>query len=558
VITVASEAALQAAVDTLTSGTTIVLQPGTYRLTRELRIRNGLTNVGIRGATTSRDDVVILGSGMESPGINIALKVENAQDVLIANLSIGQAYWHALQLQGEAGAERVRMYNVRLFDTGQQLLKSTVDPGNPNGVDDVTVEYSLIEYSQIGPSHGYTEGIDVHHGARWTIRHNLFRNIRVPESAPDKYRPAILMWSGSRDTVVHGNMFVNCERGIIFGLGPQAGYVNSHVGGAIYNNVIWRAEPTNADAGISLWDSPGTQVVHNTVIQNGTYPNAIEYRFPSTTGVTIANNLTDGAIGQRDGAQAAVVANYTAAAAELFVDAGSGDLHLATAASQAIDQGVVVPEVGWDWDGDTRPSGTAPDLGADEARLAASVPVNQPPVAAFTTSVASGPAPLTVTFDGSSSSDPEGAPLTYAWSFGDGGTAAGASVTRVYTAPGSFTATLTVQDSAGATATSTATIAVSAPAIVLQPPTDLRATASRSVVNLAWTDIATGESRYVVERAVAGPTLRYKRIATLPANASTFADRNVKRRTDYVYRVAPTGANGQPAGYSNPAPIRVP
>jgi PKD repeat protein len=295
--------------------------------------------------------------------------------------------------------------------------------------------------------------------------------------------------------------------------------------------------------------------VHNTVIQNGTYPNAIEYRFPSTTGVTIANNLTDGAIRQRDGAQAAVGANYTAASAEMFVNPGSGDFHLAPAASNAVDQGLVVPDVARDWDGDTRSLGLAPDLGADELRQA---PVNQAPIAAFTASATSGAAPFTVSFNAGSSADPEGGPLTYAWDFGDGGTAAGASATHVYGSPGSFIATLTVQDAAGTKATSSATIAVSGAAISLQPPTDLRATASRSVVNLAWTDRATGESGYVIERAVAGRTLRYQRIATLPANEGTFADRNVKRRTSYVYRVAPTGANGQPTGYSNLASVRVP
>ena len=158
VVSVSTVSALQSAVTTLTSGTTILISPGVYRLTQELRIRNGVTNVALRGATNNRDDVVILGTGMNSPGINIPVKVENAQDVLIANLSIGEAYYHPVQLQGEAGAERVRMYNVRLFDAGQQFLKSTVNSASPNGVDDGVVEYSLLEYTSIGPAHGTRRG----------------------------------------------------------------------------------------------------------------------------------------------------------------------------------------------------------------------------------------------------------------------------------------------------------------------------------------------------------------------------------------------------------------
>lgn len=366
VVTVSTVGALQSAVDGLTSNTTIVVAPGTYRLTQGLRIRNGVTHVGLRGATGNRNDVTILGTGMNTPGVDIALKVEDAQDILIADLSIGDVFNHPIQLQGEQGAERVRMYNLRLFDAGQQFVKSTVDFSNPNGVDGSIVEYSLIEFTSIGPPDGYTEGIDVHHGANWIIRYNLFRNIRVPPTATFLNRPAILMWSGSRDTVVHSNVFINCERGIIFGQGPQPPFAHSHSGGEIFNNFIYRTDPVNADSGISVWDSPGTKVIHNTVIQNGTYPVAIEYRFPETTGVQIVNNLTDGAVQQRDGATGSVYSNYANAPPAYFVNAAIADLHLSAAATEAIDRGASLPLFPPDWDGEPRPAGAAADLGADE------------------------------------------------------------------------------------------------------------------------------------------------------------------------------------------------
>jgi PKD repeat protein len=545
-VVVSSVAALQSAVDALTSGTTIVIQPGSYRLSKALRVGNGVSNVALVGATGNRDNVVIYGSGMNATsGVTIAIAVDNAQDVRIANLSIGETAQHAIQLAGDAGADRVRIENVRLFDSGRQFLVSTVNAQNRNGVDDVVVERSRIEYTAIGPASGNTEGISVHHGARWRIRQNTFRNIHVPASAASKNRPAILMQSGSRDTVVDGNLFVNCERSIVFGIGPQAEFTNSHTGGAIYNNVIWRSEAVNAHVGISLADSPGTQVLHNTVIHNGTYADAIEYRYASTTGVTIANNLTDGTIRRRDNAQGSVAANYTQAGASLFVNAAGGDLHLAPTAWQAIDQGMSSADVVDDWDGEARPLGAAPDLGADETAAA-----NQPPTAVAGASVTSGTAPLPVAFASAGSGDPEGQPLSLTWDFGDGTKGSGPSPSHTYAAPGTFGVTLTVQDGGGATATSTLTIVVTAP-IVLNPPTNLRASVNKARVDLAWTDRSTGESGYAVERALATASqLSYQRIATLPANAQAFTDRNAERRQRYRYRVAPVDGSGK-GSYSN-------
>jgi PKD repeat protein len=83
------------------------------------------------------------------------------------------------------------------------------------------------------------------------------------------------------------------------------------------------------------------------------------------------------------------------------------------------------------------------------------------PTAAITATPASGAVPLAVSFNGSASTAPAGATLTnYAWNFGDGGTATGATASRTYTAPGSYTATLTVTDSFGQTDSETVAINV--------------------------------------------------------------------------------------------------
>lgn len=80
------------------------------------------------------------------------------------------------------------------------------------------------------------------------------------------------------------------------------------------------------------------------------------------------------------------------------------------------------------------------------------------PVAAISADPVSGYAPLTVSFDGSGSTDSDGTIASYAWSFGDGATATGAAVQHTFTSIGSFIVKLTVTDNRGGTGTTTTTI----------------------------------------------------------------------------------------------------
>ncbi|MES2047005.1 MAG: PKD domain-containing protein [Pseudomonadota bacterium] len=74
------------------------------------------------------------------------------------------------------------------------------------------------------------------------------------------------------------------------------------------------------------------------------------------------------------------------------------------------------------------------------------------PTAVISSNVSSGPAPLSVTFDGSASSDPSGAIQSYLWNFGDGSaTASGATASHTYSVAGSYSASLTVSNSSGFT-----------------------------------------------------------------------------------------------------------
>jgi glucose/arabinose dehydrogenase len=117
-----------------------------------------------------------------------------------------------------------------------------------------------------------------------------------------------------------------------------------------------------------------------------------------------------------------------------------------------------------------------PDFDGGTVRRIAYFAANQPPTAAATATPTTGAAPLTVSFDGTGSSDPNpGDTLSYAWDLdGDGqfDDATSSQPTYTYTSEGSYTAVLRVSDSQGASGTDSVTITVgnTAPTATISAP----------------------------------------------------------------------------------------
>ncbi len=376
-VTVDTVPELQAAVGNLVSGTTILIADGVYDLTNTLNIRD-VTDVSIRSASGDRERVVLRGPGMSNAAygnVPHVMAVYDASDVLIADLTMRDAYYHLIQIHGEDDADGVHLYNLHLIDAGEQFVKgSTAGPPGPYA-DNGIVECSQFEYTDRARS-DYTNAVDVLAGSGWIIRDNTFLRIRAPQG--QLAGPAILMWRNSLDTIVERNLFIECDRAIALGLSAPDGNSRDgettydHQGGVIRNNMIYREGA--GDIGITVNYARDVEIYHNTVIQNGTFPwGTIEYRFSSTT-ATIANNLTDGPIWQRNGAGAVVTGNVVSAQPGWFVAAGAGDLHLTAGATGAIDAAPGTALVGDDFDGHYRPIGSAADVGADEFGSSSPIP----------------------------------------------------------------------------------------------------------------------------------------------------------------------------------------
>ena len=360
---VSTETQLQTAVSAAPPGTTIVIASGTYNLTSTLYL--DVDDLTLRGATNNRNDVILVGKGMTNGnygGVRFGVWT-NAQRITIANLTIRDVYEHHIILN--PGAESPRIYNVRLVDAGSQFIKA--NPDNGGGIDNGRIEYSVFEHSTTAPDSN-TNAVDVLAGSGWVVSNNLFRNFRAPHG--QLAGPTVVFRGGSRDALVESNTFVNCQREIALGL--EEASPDDNTGGIVRNNFIYRTASMSGDSAISVGDSPNTQVLHNTVLVNGTHSTPIEYRFPDTTGVVIRNNLLDGSIRARDGASGTVAANFTSAAASMFVNPSAGDLHLRSTATTVTDRVTALSNALHDWDGESRPQGSAVDYGADEIASATS------------------------------------------------------------------------------------------------------------------------------------------------------------------------------------------
>jgi len=206
-------------------------------------------------------------------------------------------------------------------------------------------------------------------------------------------------------------------------------------------------------------------VIVNTILWNDTPQEIFVADSYATSTITAAYSDVQGG-------QAGIVTNNNATvnweagnidSDPLFADAANGDFTLQEA-SPAVDAGTAY----FAWNGvvlvDLSPTeydGAAPDMGAFESPYSGSAS-NQPPLAVASADPSNGTAPLAVQFSAAGSTDPDGLIVAFAWDFGDGSLSNEANPAHTYAAAGSYIATLTVTDDAGATGAATVTVDVAA------------------------------------------------------------------------------------------------
>ncbi|MBO3086541.1 LamG domain-containing protein [Cellulomonas fengjieae] len=228
------------------------------------------------------------------------------------------------------------------------------------------------------------------------------------------------------------------------------------------------------------------------------------------------DNLYAGRIGAAGPANQAPQAAFTAAATDLQVSVDGSASH---------DPDGAIASYAWDFDGVAKTGSTASHTFAatgtypvrltvtdnqgatatvtQQVSVTAPPAANQLPVAAFTQTTTD----LTVAVDGSSSSDPDGSVVSYAWDFA-GTPATGVTAAHTFPDTGTYPVTLTVTDDRGGTATTTQQISVVAPPlpgeVVLAEDTFARTLATgwgTATTGGAWT-LYGGASQYGVNPGV--------------------------------------------------------
>jgi hypothetical protein len=340
-VAVATIGDLKAALLAAAPGTTILVADGTYNVDATLELTAGVT---VRSQSGDASKVVLDGGFVTIPVVRLS-----GSGSQLISVSVEHSGGEGVQVEPRSSDQTdALLYDVSFVDNLVYALRIrpqnamvATGPYTDNG----TVACSrFITTGSTGcdPGSGaWAVNADAARG--WTVRNNLFDHRSCP-FAPSVTR-TVQFDSGSRDTIVSGNTFLDTNFGILFGGQPTGRTypdplpaacmgTSDHRGGLICNNVFSAPSPPPSASedfaeGIALWHACDSYVMHNTIASPAgeTFSN-VEYRF-SDTYVHLINNFTTQAPLQRDlGTQddAWASSNQTVTSFAQFVDPAPGDL----------------------------------------------------------------------------------------------------------------------------------------------------------------------------------------------------------------------------------------
>jgi hypothetical protein len=208
----------------------------------------------------------------------------------------------------------------------------------------------------------YIAGMDVMGAEDWHIHDNTFVNIR---GATGGGRAAVFLWRSGKNCVVENNVFINCDRAVAFGNSQDAdsrGESYHMQGGLCANNFI----VAGAGRTLEFCDAENCRAYHNSIFNqavDGAAFNSTVW-IENSRNVALKNNLIMGNVKLYDRGSVDSSSNIHNAVQSWFQNVSTGDLHLTTLGSRAVDAGITLSDVSVDYDYCART--TPPDIGADE------------------------------------------------------------------------------------------------------------------------------------------------------------------------------------------------
>ncbi|HUW82795.1 MAG TPA: dockerin type I domain-containing protein [Phycisphaerae bacterium] len=350
---------IQNAVNNAAPYDTIIIAPGTYYMTSRLNIYDH--HLTIQGSTGNRDDVVLVGGGMNTDVEPREMMDLHTDDVTIRDLTISECYHHGVHIRTEQDVDRTTVSNVKTLNCGERHIKGSTNFANVS--EGILIEncHLLQTKANTGGDTNYIGGIDMMTLDGCTIRDSVMQDIQGSSGGG---RGGIFLWNESNNCTAERNLIIGCDRGIAFG-NPSGTVTYHNDTGIIRNNFIVRG----ADIAMELCRTKDLKVYNNTIYSaDAGYFRTVHINNSSTTNLHLAYNIIRGQILPTEGATFTDTGNITGStpANDWFVDPLNGDLHLTELATSAIDAAALLPEVPVDIDGDARPSGDYPDVGADE------------------------------------------------------------------------------------------------------------------------------------------------------------------------------------------------